>query len=345
MNHRPTDEQAAVIDAFTAADRPTIVVQAGAGCGKSSTLKMAAKAQPARRGAYVAYNKALAAEAKRDFPGTVDCRTAHSLAFGPVGRHYIDRIKGPRVPAKAAAEALGINSPVELAPDLAPLSPITLARMVMAMVGRFLNSADQEPGVQHLEPIDAYTHTENAELAAYLVKYARKAWDDLQLTRGGKLQCTHDVYLKIYQLSRPRMPVDYVLLDEAQDLSPVMASLFHFQDHAQRIMVGDSAQAIYGFRGAIDAMSKFQADQRLTLSQSFRFGPAIATEANRWLDLLRAPLRLRGYEPAGSSLAALAEPDAILCRSNAGAIAQLVDAVRSGRRAALVGGGDDLIRL
>ncbi|NIL64925.1 UvrD-helicase domain-containing protein [Salinispora arenicola] len=98
---------------------------------------------------------------------------------------------------------------------------------------------------------------------------------------------THDVYLKLYQLSRPRIPADYVLLDEAQDLSPVMASLFHFQTHAQRIMVGDSAQAIYGFRGAIDAMRKFTADQHLTLSQSFRFGPPIAREANKWLDCSR----------------------------------------------------------
>lgn len=345
MSHKPTAEQQAVIDAFTSADRPTIVVQAGAGCGKSSTLKMAAKAQPHRRGLYVAYNKALAAEAKRDFPASVDCRTAHSLAFGPVGRHYKDRLNGPRVPAKAAAEVLGFNSPVQIAANLAPLSPVTLARLTNAMVGRFLNSADQEPGVQHAVPVDGYSKSDNAELAKYLVAYARKAWEDLQLVSGGRLQFTHDCYLKIYQLSRPRIPVDFVLLDEAQDLSPVMASLFHFQDHAQRIMVGDSAQAIYGFRGAIDAMRKFVADQRLTLSQSFRFGPAIASEANRWLDLLRAPLRLRGYEPAGSTLGALDRPDAVLCRSNAGAIAQLAAAVSTGRRPALVGGGDDLVRL
>jgi hypothetical protein len=344
MSHKPTAEQAAVIDAFTAADRPTIVVQAGAGCGKSSTLKMAAAAQPRRRGLYVAYNKALAAEAKRDFPASVDCRTAHSLAFGPVGRHYKDRLNGPRVPAKQAAEVLGFRSPVQIADNLAPLSPVTLARMVMAMVGRFLNSADELPDVQHLVPVDGYSRTDNAELAKYLVQFARKAWDDLYQVRG-RLQFTHDVYLKIYQLSRPRIPVDFVLLDEAQDLSPVMASLFHFQDHAQRIMVGDSAQAIYGFRGAIDAMEKFVADHRLTLSQSFRFGPSIAGEANRWLDLLRAPLRLRGYEPAGSTLGMLDRPDAVLCRSNAGAIGQLVAAVAAGRRAALVGGGDELVRL
>jgi AAA domain len=345
MTHKPTSEQQAVIDAFVSADRPTIVVQAGAGCGKSSTLKLAAARQPRRRGLYVAYNRALAAEAKRDFPVTVDCRTAHSLAFGPVGRLYRDRVGGARVPAKQAAQALGFNSPVQIADELPPLSPVKLARLVMAMVGRFLNSADQEPLVHHLVPVDGYSRTDNRELAKYLVPYVRKAWDDLQLVRGGRLQFTHDVYLKIYQLSRPRIPVDYVLLDEAQDLSPVMASLFHFQDHAQRIMVGDSAQAIYGFRGAIDAMAKFVADQRLTLSQSFRFGPAIADEANRWLDLLDAPLRLRGFDPVGSAIEAINRADAVLVRSNAGAIAQIIAAVGAGRRPALVGGGDDLVRL
>lgn len=345
MSHKPTAEQQAVIDAFRSEARPTIVVQAGAGCGKSSTLKMAAGTQPARKGLYVAYNKALAVEARRDFPASVDCRTAHSLAFGPVGRHYADRLNGPRVPAKDVASFLGFNSPVQLAGELAPLAPTTLARLTMDLVGRFLNSADAEPGPQHSPRIDGYSKADNKALAEYLTPYARKAWDDLQLQRGGRLKFTHDVYLKLYQLSRPRIPVDYVLLDEGQDLSAVMLSLFHFQDHAQRIMVGDSAQAIYGFRGAIDALTRFHADVRLTLSQSFRFGPAIAAEANKWLGLLDAPLRLRGFEPAGSVVAPVAAPDAILCRSNAGAIGQIMTSIAAGRRTALVGGGDEVRRL
>ncbi|MFF0721316.1 UvrD-helicase domain-containing protein [Micromonospora sp. NPDC003816] len=346
MSLKPTAEQQQVIDAFRHRDRPTIVVQAGAGCGKSSTLKMAAKTEPYRKGLYVAYNKALAVEARGSFPAAVDCRTAHSLAFGPVGRHYRDRLNGPRVPAKDVAEFLGFNSPVQISGELAPLAPTTLARLTMDLVGKFLNSADQEPATEHSPQVDGYSRAYNKALAQYLVPYARKAWDDLQLQSGGRLKFTHDVYLKLYQLSRPRIPVDYVLLDEAQDLSPVMASLFHFQDHAQRIMVGDSAQAIYGFRGAIDAMQKFVADHRLTLSQSFRFGPAIADEANKWLDLLDAPLRLTGFPPADSTVVPiLGDPRAILCRSNAGAITQVMHAAAAGRRPALVGGGDDIRRL
>ncbi|WP_431728533.1 UvrD-helicase domain-containing protein [Verrucosispora sp. TAA-831] len=342
---RPTGEQQEVIDAFTSADRPTIVVQAGAGCGKSSTLKMAAKQAPNRRGLYVTFSKALAVEARADFPAAVDCRTAHSLAFGPVGRHYAARLKGPRVPAHRVAQILGLHTPLLMADDLAPLVPNTLARMAMEAVGKFLNSADQEPDVQHVGRVDGYTWQQNRDLAAWLVPYMRKAWEDLQLQRGGYLKVTHDVYLKLYQLTRPRIPVDYVLLDEAQDLSPVMASLFHFQTHAQRIMVGDSAQAIYSFRGAIDAMAKFHADRRLTLSQSFRFGPRVADEANKWLDLLDAPLRLKGLPSIDSRLAPLDAPNAVLCRSNAGAIAAVMKAVAADKRAALVGGGDEIRRL
>ncbi|CAL9630583.1 hypothetical protein SUDANB70_06094 (plasmid) [Streptomyces sp. enrichment culture] len=58
-------------------------------------------------------------------------------------------------------------------------------------------------------------------------------------------------------------------------------------------MVGDSAQAIYHWRGAKDVMTGFDGT-RLALSQSFRFGPDLAAEANRWLRLADAPIRLTG---------------------------------------------------
>ena len=71
-------------------------------------------------------------------------------------------------------------------------------------------------------------------------------------------------------------------------------------------------------------MSRFQADQRLCLSQSFRFGPAIAAEANKWLQLLDAPLRLRGFDRIPSTVGPIACPDAVLCRTNAEAVRQLL---------------------
>jgi hypothetical protein len=83
-------------------------------------------------------------------------------------------------------------------------------------------------------------------------------------------------------------------------------------------MVGDSAQAIYDWRGARDVMTGFDA-MPLTLTRSFRFGPLIAEEANRWPALADAPIRLTGTETIPAQVGDLDRPNAVLCRTNIGA--------------------------
>lgn len=337
--HKPTVEQSAIISAFQAG--ATLVVEAGAGCGKSSSLKMAALAKPHAKGIYVAYNRSLADEAKRSFPSSVWCKTAHGLAFGPVGKRFAHRLNGPRLPAREVARILRINDPVRLSDAMAPLAPQQLARIVMETVGRFCNSADQQVERWHLKRIDAYQRLEMEALRDVVVPLARTAWADLSSV-DGRLKYTHDCYLKSFAMSDPKLQCDFLLLDEAQDCSPVMSSIFDGQTHVQRIAVGDASQAIYQWRGAIDALSKFDADRRLTLSQSFRFGQAVADEANKWLDILDAPIRLRGFDPINSRVGQVAAPDAVLCRTNGEAVAQLMSAARNGRRAALLRGGREI---
>jgi superfamily I DNA/RNA helicase len=109
---RPTGEQQAIIDASqSGAD---LVIEAGAGTGKTSTLRLVANTQPRRRGLYVAYNKAIATDAKRSFPTSVTCTTAHSLAFRAVGRRFAHRLNGPRMPARQTANELGITRPLAI---------------------------------------------------------------------------------------------------------------------------------------------------------------------------------------------------------------------------------------
>ena len=86
----PTGEQQAIIDACQRGGN--LVIEAGAGTGKTSTLRLVAATQPRRRGLYVAYNKATATDAKRSFPASVTCATAHSLAFRTVGRRFAHRL-------------------------------------------------------------------------------------------------------------------------------------------------------------------------------------------------------------------------------------------------------------
>ncbi|GAA4439674.1 UvrD-helicase domain-containing protein [Phytohabitans houttuyneae] len=341
-SHRPTSEQEAVIAAFRVGS--TLVVEAGAGCGKSTTLKMAARTRPSAKGIYVAYNRALVDEAKRSFPSSTWCKTAHGLAFGPVGKRFAHRLSGPRKPAREVARILKITEPVKVSDTMPLVAPQQLARLVTAAVDRFCKSADPEPDRWHVARINGVQDSEMRVIRDVVVPLAREAWADLCSTTG-ELPYTHNCYLKLYQLSDPQLRCDYLLLDEAQDANPVMASIFEQQTDVQRVMVGDASQAINGWNGAVDAMSKFAADARLTLSQSFRFGPAIADEANKWLEILDAPLRLRGFEQIGSTIGPLAAPAAILCRTNAETVSQVMAAAKAGRRAALVGGGADIRRL
>jgi hypothetical protein len=338
----PTPEQQAIIDAYLA--QRNLVIEAGAGTGKTSTLRLLATAALARRGIYVAYNRAIAEDAKRSFPPNVACATAHSLAFRAVGRSFAHRLRAPRMPARELARQLAITRPVPLDRGQV-LAPAQAARLAMDTVARFCHSAAAELGPHHVPTVPGLDDPKAmAALREVVVPLAEQAWADLSRP-DGRLRFAHDHYLKLWQLSGPRLDCDVVLLDEAQDANPVIADVVDRQRHAQRILVGDRCQAIYGWRGAIDAMASFPADQRLALSQSFRFGPAIATEANKWLDLLNAPLRLRGFEQIASRMAPLSHPDAVLCRTNAEAVTQLMAAAEQGRRAALVGGGGEIRRL
>src|SRR5699024_11444858 len=101
----------------------------------------------------------------------------------------------------------------------------------------------------------------------------------------------HDTYRKIWQLTPggPQMHIGgqgrpYLLVDEAQDMTPVAEAILQAQTHMQQIWVRDSSQAIHGWRGAKDALINQNPDVELTLTQSFRFGKDVATEANKWLD-------------------------------------------------------------
>lgn len=338
----PTDEQQAVAEAFAAGKN--LAIEAGAGAGKTSTLRMLAGHAPRRRGVYVAFNKAIAADGKRSFPEGVQCATAHALAFRAVGRQFKHRLDGPRLPARETAKILHITEPLRV-DDARVLAPQQIARLVMATVARFCYSAADQVEDRHVPKQPGLDDREVlGVLRTALPPLARAAWADLTRT-DGQLKFTHDHYLKMWQLSRPRLPADYVLLDEAQDANPVVRAIFESQHQAQQVAVGDSCQQIYGWRGAVDALSSFDADTRLPLSQSFRFGDAVAGEANKWLRVLASPLRLTGSDHLNSVVGQLDAPDAVLCRTNAEAIAQVMHASADGHRVALVGGGSEIRRL
>ncbi|MGW7521133.1 UvrD-helicase domain-containing protein [Streptomyces sp. NPDC054796] len=330
----PTDEQTAALDAFR--DGHHLALQAGAGTGKTTTLALLAH-HTKNHGRYLAFNKAIATAAARHFPSHVLCKTAHSLAFAALGRHYTARMNAPRTPTWRTGHELGLTKPVRIGDR--EVGTRALSYAALQTITRFCHSDATEPEAAHIPPLRGIdTPEHHAELAETLLPYARKAWADLQQPDGGVVRFDHDHYLKMWALTDPKIPADFLLLDEAQDTNPVLETVLHAQrPHAQLVMVGDSAQAIYGWRGARDVMTGFDG-HHLHLSRSFRFGPALAQEANRWLALAQAPLRLTGSPDLDTRIGTSPQPAAILCRTNVGAMIEIMDQLTTRRRVALAGG-------
>lgn len=341
----PTGEQQAAIDAFETG--ASFVLEAGAGTGKTSTLQFLAESAPRRRGLYVAFNRAIKQEAARKFPRNITVMTTHGLGMRGTNFQYQHRLKAPKVPLALAASRLGINSALHVG-DRNPIRPNTQASLALRTVRTFCSTGDAAIDTDHVPWLDGLDYESYRQTAPLIVELAEKVWADVSDPQGDQFKFEHDHYLKVWALEQPRWGYDFILFDEAQDSNPVVSTMIAEQmEHGTQVVaVGDAAQSIYGWRGAVDAMETFDADIRLRLTQSFRFGEAIAAEANLWLAMLGSDMRLKGLESKRSRVVdSLRRPDAVLCRNNASVIGELLAALGAGTSVGLVGGGQALINV
>jgi hypothetical protein len=276
-----TAEQQAAREAFASGGDLALI--AGAGAGKTSTLVLMGAATR-QRGLYMAYNKAAAEDARRRFGPNVVCRTSHALAYQAVGVRYADRLaRSPRRPGRETARLLGVSDVFD--DGASQITQAHQAKLVMEMVARYCRTADLELSARHMPRVNGLEPRTQDQLSRYLLPYAHRAWADI-CSLDGVLKFDHEHYMKMWGLTRPVLPFDFILLDEAQDTNPVVEEVFLAQS-AQRVCVGDPAQQIYAWRNARDVMTGFPAEH-LYLTESFRFGPPIAEEANRWLSLAKS---------------------------------------------------------
>ena len=347
---QPTDEQLVAIELFRTGD--SLAIEAGAGTGKTSTLTLLGR-DTRDRGQYVAFNKAIVIEAGQKMPGNVAAHTAHGLAFRAVGKDFAHRLNSPRMKSWDIAKHLGIEGiGLQYAGGRKYLDKNRLAGIVMRTLVSFCQSADEKPTKRHVPYIDGIdlpaevgrrTFTNNNIVAEWIMPWVHKAWLDAK-SEQGVLTYKHDYYLKLWQLEDPRINADFILFDEAQDANPVMVAIIEAQaGRSQIVWVGDSQQQIYSFTGAINALAKVQAANRTFLTQSFRFGHAIADVANSILGKLNAELVIRGYSMIDSKVQFIDHPNVFLTRTNAVAVGKLLTELEHERKVHIVGGGGDVI--
>ena len=257
---KPTNEQKKILNA----DGRIIKINARAGTGKTATLLMLAKINPDKRILYLVFNSRNRQEAKSKFPENVDIHTIHSFALSALGSTFygFDAVR----PSHFLKH---FRSNKE-----------TLATLTSNFIIFFLNSAYRKPDlaidpykqelIGDLREIFARSQTEIKEISRTLLN----SWYKF------KKDCPHDFYLKLSHLENKFQNklarYDLVLVDEGQDLSPIMIDALSTY-RGRIVIVGDSHQQIYSFRYAEDAMQNFTHDELHELTLSFRFGDKIAS--------------------------------------------------------------------
>ena len=338
----PTDEQTQAVEKFQTAR--LLKIAAFAGTGKTSTLILMAQSRKSK-GLYLAFNKAIATEAQERFPPTVNCRTTHSLAYRAVLPSYgsSDKLTGSISAPKLADLA---RFPTRSFGNLS-LNGVQQAHLVLSTITRFCQSMDRDIAEDHV-PLEGRLMAAGtatiAEVRGWSVAKAKGVWRRMT-ARSHTLPMGHDGYLKLWALSDPKLNVEYVLLDEAQDTNQVVLGVLQ-QLSCQIVYVGDRHQQIYEWRGAVNAMEKVTGCDATSLTQSFRFGEPIARAASLVLGALGETQRLKGNPQVKSTIMdATAPTRAVLARTNSGVVIELLNAMRSRRNPCVVGGTGELSRL
>lgn len=310
-----TDEQKEIVQS----DAHTLLVNAFAGTGKTSTLIEFARARPNKNFIYLAFNRSVRDDAVRKFPKNVYCTTTHGLAYEYFGHPYKHKLGQP----KSATIAKMFKC------------SYVIADAANQTLNNFLCSADHSLDIE--KHLSGGILTEIQAEKAFHV--AKDVWKAMQDKNNIYVKMPHDGYLKLFQMAEPIFENDYYMVDEAQDSNMLVIDIITKQKGKQ-LFIGDENQSIYQFRKAVDALNHVNADQKLYLTSSFRFGKGIAELST---------LLLQGWKNESKTVKGLGknkshffvnetEPHTILARTNSGLFDAAVKALNSGSPFGYLGG-------
>ncbi len=269
MNLIPTKEQETIIK--EASKGGNLLIKAFAGSSKTTTCIMVAE-ELNKHSLYVAFNKSIAEEAKGKFPDTVNCRTMHSLAYGAIMTpKFRKKLQG----WFQRSDIETLNSIIDIPKnDKEEVINITIEVIKLFCQSRSLGIGTFIERCRKENLIDTdFLHPE------IILDY----WKEV-IKESSPIKITHDVYLKLFQLSQPILGFETIYMDEAQDSNEVALDIVLQQKSygTQLIIVGDSYQAIYAWRGAVDALNSLgKGFKELYLTESFRFTQDIADIARK----------------------------------------------------------------
>jgi superfamily I DNA/RNA helicase len=285
-----------------------------AGSGKTTLLQAIAKTTD-KQGIYLAYNKALATEAVGKFPSHIDCRTTHSLAYRAI------------VPTLGLK--IGFFTPRNIEETMLYQEKATLVEDIKEFcLSRYL--------------------TYNAFAKAYSKQNTKLAKKYLNLMSEGKIECTHDFYLKLFHLylaedKLHQIEYSLILLDEAGDLNEVTLEIFRLLKGKVKVAVGDVHQNIFTFNHTINCFHKLQDEGVMFhLTKSFRVPDYIAKPVEKFCQKYLDPkMKFEGVKDVNQTV----KTRGYISRTNAGLINKIIELNAQRTPYSLVRKAQDIFKL
>lgn len=268
----PTPEQAAIIEA--AKQPQSLIINALAGTGKTTTLTMLASALPRKPSLALAFNKKIKEELENRFPPNFTVMTMNGLGH----RAWSFTINKSKMMIDANKIGRLTNEALQKFPDSKEQWANIRALIVLAMQRGLVPTAfENAKGLIPDTPATwaALDEEIDAGLTSDERKLARKILtSSIEEGLAGCISFDDQIYLPVvFPGAFPKF--ETVLVDEAQDLSPLNHEMLRRVATGKIIAVGDPCQAIYGFRGADhDSMNNIKALRpewiELPLNTTFR---------------------------------------------------------------------------
>ena len=295
----------------------TVLINAIAGSGKTTLLTAIANALLHTKGLYISYNKSVALEASQKFPKTTSCSTTHSLAYQAVVKPF--NLKVGAFTYRDIKETITYDHKLE----------------ILDLIREFCLSSHTD--------FDSFAST--LEVTDFTKKLCNKY---LELMETGKIECTHDFYLKVYHLALLNNlvtyePFDFVMLDEIGDVNEVTLEIFKLLPARLKIGTGDQHQNIYAFNHTINAFSVLKDTATFfNMTQSFRVKDSIASSIENFCrTYLHESMSFRGVPISDTTISTRA----IITRTNAALVAYMIDLEASGTPFSLVRKAADIYKL
>lgn len=322
------------------------VIEAAAGAAKSTTIIEVAKRLPSDDSIlFVAFNKRIADDLKRKLPAYICAMTLNALGFRAWRSHVGKNVEVDSYKVTALIKQMSDDSSSDFRSGVKKL--VDLAKL-MGIVPNGIDAAglvddDTETWRWLIDEYDIFFGPN--EKKDWAIALARRVLAENIRLGSQKIDFNDQLYLPVI-FGAEFTKYDWVFADEAQDISNLQLEMLRrsLAKNGRFVGVGDSAQAIYGWRGAsrdaIPNLGRTFDAQKFPLSISYRCPRSVVALARKYSQKIEPWEKAADgkVEELESWVPSLFGPtDVILCRNNAPLVAMAFKLIRAGKPCKVLG--------